>query len=292
MKSKKEFAIKHPRFKKKTYLKKKNPFENTKYFNFFENYAKERYTLIKTFCLCGIQSDITLSEIDRHLVSFEVVICMNCGLIRAESYMKNEDVIDFYSKHYRDITSNITRNDIDKLWYEQVEDSKVQFKLIEKFKTENLINSLIIDVGGGVGGALSHFDESNDRVLLDYSEQHLNYATSKNIRAIKGGLESFEQKADVVILSHVIEHWNDFQEQIKSLVKIQKIRKTLNYIEFPGVDSLKEGRRGGDLLGDIHIPHFYYFSMCVFENLMNRNGFEKIYMDSEIRAVFIFTGIR
>ena len=190
------------------------------------------------------------------------------------------------------ITSNITRNDIDKLWYGQVEDSKVQFKLIEKFKTENLINSLIIDVGGGVGGALSHFDESNDRVLLDYSEQHLNYATSMNIRAIKGGLESFEQKADVVILSHVIEHWNDFQEQIKSLVKIQKIRKTLNYIEFPGVDSLKEGRRGGDLLGDIHIPHFYYFSMCVFENLMNRNGFEKIYMDSEIRAVFIYTGIR
>lgn len=280
MKPDKEFAIKHSRFKRNTYLKRKNPFETTKYFKFFEYDAKERYTLIRTFCLCGIQNDITLSEIDRHLVSFEVVICKNCGLIRAESYMRDEDVIDFYSNHYRDITSNMTQNDIDKLWTGQVEDSKIQFKLIEKYRTENLSNLLLVDVGGGVGGALSHFDASNDRVLLDYSEQHLIYATSKNVRAIKGGLESLEQKADVVILSHVIEHWNNFQEQIRNLVKIQKIGKTLNYIEFPGVDSLKEGRRGGDILGDIHIPHFYYFSKCVFENLMNRYGFEKIYMDN------------
>ena len=76
----------------------------------------------------------------------------------------------------------------------------------------------------------------------------------------------------------------------KNLLKIQKKNETLNYIEFPGIDSLKKGRRGGDLLGDLHIPHVYYFSSYVFENLMNRYGFKKIYLDSQIKSIFVYTG--
>ena len=43
-------------------------------------------------------------------------------------------------------------------------------------------------------------------------------------------------------------------------------------------------------MGDIHVPHVYYFTSYVFENLMNRYGFEKIYIDSFIKSVFIYTG--
>ena len=118
----------------------------------------------------------------------------------------------------------------------------------------------------------------------------MNFAETKRIKSIKGGINEIEFKPDIIILSHVIEHWNNFENEIQKLIRIQKKNETLNYIEFPGIDSLKKGRRGGDLLGDLHIPHVYYFSSYVFENLMNRYGFKKIYLDSQIKSIFVYTG--
>ena len=43
-------------------------------------------------------------------------------------------------------------------------------------------------------------------------------------------------------------------------------------------------------MGDIHIPHVYYFTSYVFENIMNRYGFEKIYSDTLIKSIYIYTG--
>ena len=103
-------------------------------------------------------------------------------------------------------------------------------------------------------------------------------------------LDKIDFKPDIIILSHVIEHWSNFREEIKKLIRIQKIGETINYIEFPGVDSIKLGRREGDIIGDLHVPHVYYFTSYVFENIMNRYGFEKLYIDSEIKSLFIYTG--
>ena len=103
-------------------------------------------------------------------------------------------------------------------------------------------------------------------------------------------MDQINFKPDVVIMSHVIEHWSNFEQEIKKLISIQKINQTINYVEFPGIDSLKLGRREADVLGDIHIPHVYYFSSYVLENLMGRYGFKKLYLDSEIRGLFVYTG--
>ena len=103
-------------------------------------------------------------------------------------------------------------------------------------------------------------------------------------------MDKVDFKADIIILSHVIEHWSDFKNEIQKLINIQKINETLNYIEFPGVDSIKKGRREGDVLGDLHIPHVYYFTSYVFENIMNRYGFDKIYSDTLIKSIYIYSG--
>ena len=75
--------IKHKRFEsigvpKKTYLYK-FPHKSDVYFNFFNNYAKENYTLVTTNCLCHNTKDKTVSHNDRCGVEFHVVICENCG---------------------------------------------------------------------------------------------------------------------------------------------------------------------------------------------------------------------
>ena len=242
--------------------------------------------------MCGEKNDIFLSQTDRHCVNFVTVVCKNCGLIRAQKYFRDEDVKDFYENFYR--TKSYSESYKEKTPFEMFEqqkkDSKYKYELLNNYKIKELSNLKIVDLGGGAGGVLDHFNESNEKYLFDYFDPYLNYAESKKIKSIKGGLDRINFKPDIIILSHVIEHWNNFEYEIEKLIKVQKINETLNYIEFPGIDSIKKGRREGDVLGDIHVPHVFYFSSYVFENLMNRYGFQKIYLDTLIKSIFVYTG--
>jgi|TARA_B110000027_G_C16112659_1_gene298503 hypothetical protein len=278
--------INHNRF-----INEKTIIENKGYYDFFNNYAKENYTLEENYCLCMAKNDQYISRLDRYSVLFDTVICKNCGLVRANKYYKTENVIDLYKNHYRKIMSNnevfIRPSD---LFENQINTSIAKFNLIKNKANFKLNDLKILDLGGGAGGALQHFKVGNELYLADYFDPYLDYAKTKGINVIKGGIENITFKPDIIILSHVIEHWSDFEYQIKNLINIQKKNQTINYIEFPGIDSLKLGRRGGDFLEDIHIPHVYYFTSYVFENLMNRYGFEKLYINSNIESLFIYTG--
>ena len=279
------------------YIDKKNrlsrfPQYFKNYYDFFTNYTKLNYKLIDNDCLCKVKNDILLSRTDRHCVEFLTCVCKNCGLIRAKKYFRDEDVVDFYKNFYR--TDQYYEHQKDNSVKKKFEAQKLNFKpnleLLNKYKIDEFKNKKIVDLGGGAGGALDNFDKSNELFLLDYYDPYLNYCKSQGINSFKGGLEKLDFKPDVIILSQVIEHWSNFEKEIESLIKVQKIGETLNYIEFPGIDSLKEGRHQGDILRDIHVPHVYYFTSYVFENIMNRYGFEKLYIDSKIKSIFIYTG--
>ncbi len=298
------FIINHQRFKKQfnqneliEYLDdekriKRFPQYEKNYYNFFNIYAKNKYKLIENNCLCGNCDDIILSLTDRHCVNFITVVCKNCGLIRAKDFFRNEDIVDFYKNFYRTDASSIYYKDISPsdLFDKQKKKSKFRYDLLNKYKIKPLNKLKIIDLGGGVGGILDHFSNDNEKYLFDFHDPYLNFAETKGIKSVKGGLDKIDFKADIIILSHVIEHWNDFENEIQKLINIQKKNETLNYIEFPGVDSIKMGRREGDVLGDIQIPHVYYFTSYVFENIMNRYGFEKIYSNTLINSIYIYTG--
>lgn len=264
------------------------------YYNFFTYYARKNYILIDNDCLCKAKNDILLSETDRHCVKFLTCVCKNCGLVRAKKYYRNQDVINFYQKFYRTDKYYEHQKKINPI--KKFEAQKLNFKsrieLLNKYKINELKNKKIVDVGGGAGGSLEAFDENNELFLFDYYDPFLKYAKSRGINTFKGGLEKLNFKPDVIILSHVMEHWNNFEAEIEKLIKVQKIGQTLNYIEFPGIDSLKNGRNQYDILRDIHVPHVYYFASYVFENLMNRYGFEKLYIDSSIKSIFLYTGVK
>mgnify|MGYP006078377797 CR=1 FL=1 len=289
----KNLLINHDRF-----INKKPIIIEKKYVAFFNGYAKKNYSLKENNCLCKKKDDQFVSLVDRYSVEFDTVICKNCGLVRAPKYFRNEDVLDFYKNHYRYIMHNVSdeneKNYVDpEEFYEKQKKSGLQIlDLIEKNSKIEIKGLKVLDLGGGVGGSLHHFKDSNDTYLVDYFDPYLQYAKKKNINVIEGGIKDVPFKPDIIIISHVLEHWNNFEEEIKNLISIQKLNKTINYIELPGIDSLKLGRREGDFLNDIHIPHLYYFASYVFENLMNRYGFEKLYIDSEIKSLFIYTGVK
>ena len=280
--------LKHKRFEK---AKLENP--KTKYFAFFNDYAKRKYTTIEIDCLCGSKNDQIVSKFDRYSVEFKTVICKECGLIRSAKYFTDHDINDFYKYHYRNVMSNEANYLSAKAFFKKQKEYGIEkYKLIKEKSNIKLEGLKILDLGGGAGGCLDNFKDSNDVFLVDFFEPYLDIARKNNIKVLKGGLKEVTFKPDIIIISHVLEHWSDFEEEIKNLIKIQKVNQTINYIEFPGVDSLKLGRRNGDFLQDIHIPHVWYFTSYVFENLMNRHGFEKLHINSEIKSLFIYTGVK
>ena len=302
-----KYLINHKRFKKKFEekdLKKYNQnrwrvfeFPETvyAYYKFFEDYAKKNYELKKLDCLCKKENSILLSKTDRHCHNFLVVVCKECGLIRADKMYTTDNLEDFYKNYYRETTRD-TKTKItepSEFYAGQATKGINVFKLINKY-SPTIINkdTSIVDIGGGAGGILENFKPLKNLYLADYFKPYQEIAKKNGIKIINGGSDKVDFKPDIIILSHVVEHWSEFEIEIKRLIKLQKINKTLNYIEFPGIDSLKDGRRGGDILGDFHVPHVFYFSSYVFENIMNMNGFHKIYIDSHVRSLFIYTGVK
>ena len=299
MDDKNRFLIKHSRFNQIGWPKRSffyvNPYPNKKYFEFFNNHAKDKYTFRSTKCLCGSESDLILSHNDRSGVEFTTVICQNCGLIRAKEYFTDEDAVDFYSNHFWRVENDLNDGeyeDPEEVYDNLKQEGILKSNLIKKFLNTTNGKPVILDIGGRIGGALENFKPDCKLILADYFEPYLKYARSRNIQTICGGLGEVDLKPDVIILSHVIEHWTNFESEMQNLIKIQKANHTLTYIEFPGIDSLKNGRRDGDILGDLYLPHRHYFTSYVFEDIMKRYGFEKVYLDSEIRGIFRYTGIK
>ena len=295
-KNKLNYIIDHSRFKRifqgddlkklKNNLFSEFPFLDLNYYNFFNTFIKKELSKSILNCICSSNNFKQVGVSDRCGVEYSVVICTDCGLIRAEKYFRPEILAEFYSKYYRNL--NKIHNDYDKFYNQQSIAGKKKFNIISDFIKKD--HKTVCDIGGGVGGVMEAFPKNFKKILVDFYIPYLDYAKSKQIETVRGDIESLECKPDIIILNHVVEHIPDLSRFLEKLANVQKTNITLNYIEFPGIDSLKNGRRGADLLGDIHIPHCYYFSSYIFENIMNQFGFKSIYLDEESRGIFIYTG--
>ncbi|MBD1154815.1 class I SAM-dependent methyltransferase [Pelagibacterales bacterium SAG-MED21] len=268
----------------KNIKKNKNfyPIELKNYVEFFEkNYLDD---WIKNDCLCGNSKDIELGYYDRHMAKFDTVICKNCGLIRAAKYLNDKSLKDFYKNHYRNLVG--TRAPKDNFIHQyKTSVRRGRYKFIEKYV--KLENKIVFDIGGSSGGFLKDYIEKNETYIFDYDIEYLNFAKEMGIKIVEGGLEEAldqPKKPDLVILSHVIEHWNNFEKELSKLYDLINLN-TLVFIEVPGIDSLKNGRRHSDILGDIQIAHKYYFSKEVLKNILENHGFSVIDSDSQIKII-------
>ena len=81
----------------------------------------------------------------------------------------------------------------------------------------------------------SFFDgltDSTNCILFDYFEPYLDYAESMGVKTIKGGLNKLNDaniKPDLIVINHVVEHWNNFEHEIEQLIKASTINKTIIY---------------------------------------------------------------
>lgn len=248
-----------------------------------------------TKCYCGCSDLEILSAQERFALPFGTKICISCGLIQLSPRICAKSLPNFYNEIYYGL---ILGGDIKELSSIDCRMARNTYELLRKdaiavFSGEEL---KVIDIGCGSGVRLKemiHLAKAEGIKLrglgCDYSRRAVEISAKKNIDCRLGGVKSLEgEKADIVILSHVIEHFVDIKSEFESINKLMKKGSYL-YIEVPGVEDLvNRAEYGYDYLLYSVMAHIYNFNLASLRSVVEPLGFEFISGDEYIRSVFRF----
>lgn len=222
-------------------------------------------------CLCGSDKYKKLFSYDRYLLRNKIVVCKKCGLIFANPILKKNYLEDFYkSDFYRKLYNLELDNTKKDIFLKEGDNSNNSFNFLKKFIIEGRkIN--ILEVGSGHNTNLIHFKKIGNLYAVDYSNESKKLAKKMGITFHQGGVEvikKFNLNFDCIILSHVIEHFHDFKNDIREIIKFSN-QNTLFYIEVPSMD-LKYN------LDQLQNAHNFYFTKNTLIFHLNKLGLDCI----------------
>jgi len=252
-------------------------------------------TEIVNKCLCGATEFEQISSKDRFGLPFGNVICKNCGLLLCNPRLKEENLPEFYDKEYHGLVFG--QEEVAN--FEHMVD-KQQGSLIFAFLKKYIIgnkNLEIAEIGAGVGNNLKAIIEESKKYSIDvtatgceYSEACVNFGKEKyGLNMIQGNIEvllKLNKKFDIVIMSHILEHFiNPFKELkiVKSILK----ENGIVYVEVPGIFDLhNKPVYQCDFLRYSVLAHMYNFSLGTLTNIMRIAGFKLVEGNEFVRSVF------
>jgi len=244
------------------------------------------YRLEKNDCLCKNcfeKEDILIAEKDRYGFNISTVICGSCGLVRCGEVFDKKSLTEFYINDYRSIylTPDIT---LEKFFNDQRKHGEEFYLFLEKYI--DLEKKLcIFDIGCGAGGIMyEFFTKGHTCIGFDYNEIYMEFGKQKGLRINNGAIleAGFEDKCDLVLLSHVMEHFLDPISELRKIIDYVNINGYL-LIEVPGiVESFKAPVNPIGYFQNAHIFSFYEdFLSAFFRSL----GLKVIYSDD--KALFL-----
>lgn len=257
-----------------------------------EKIEKHQYEFEHVDCAtCGGENFEGVSEKDRYGFKMDVVVCKDCGLVQTNPRMNQKAYNEFYNTEYRSIYIGTEKPTEDFFNRQRFNLGKKIYDFISiHSKIGEVRNKFVFEIGCGAGGILKYFQDKGCRVKgIDLGEEYLQYGrTHHNLDLEVGSLEDFvprlQDKPDIIIYSHVLEHILDLRTQFQQLRKIMHT-ETLLYIEVPGLRNLHQSYEN-DLLEYLQNAHVYHFTKTSLTNLMFQNGFEPIVCNEFVRSIF------
>lgn len=161
-------------------------------------------------------------------------------------------------------------------------------------------NISICEVGAATGRNLLGFSAKANKdgvrttlIGCDYAESSVEAGRKNNIDFYLGDAATLVKngvKCDLLILSHVLEHFVDIKFHLDCIRRLLN-KNGLLYIEVPGVMDLKN-RYGCDYAKYVTGAHIYHFNRATLVHYVEREGFHCIYADEYGRGVFEINGNR
>lgn len=208
---------------------------------------------------------------DRYGIRQQTVLCRKCGLVYTNPRMTEESTeyfygSDLYRKIYggisdigqfeRDYSFNKHRPKFDRYYPEL---------FFEFLNCHDINYESVCEIGAGGGWNLIPFQTIGKKVIgYEPSPILVQMGQKRNLNLTRGFVQDFDGKFDLVILSHVLEH---FLNPLETLRGLRKITKKFLAIEVPGFI---------DCIPSIQNAHNFYFSSNTLQSIVSRAGFRTI----------------
>lgn len=240
------------------------------------------YSLESAPCLCGSKGGILIARVDRYALPIDTWLCTSCGLMRTSPRLDRTSLKMFYEQDYRAIyVGSVVASG--SFFDDQVYRGRQVLSFIGGI---NKCRGLVFDVGCGAGGTLVPFREAGYSVRgCDIGPDYLEYGRRRGLDLYSGSVDSIPmgEPADVVILSHVLEHEPDPRGMLAE-VRSRLAEGGLLYIEVPGILSIH--RTYGDILKFLQNAHLYHFTLATLREFVSSCGFTFVKGNERVCSVF------
>jgi len=241
-------------------------------------------------CACSNTSFYPIAFKDRFGLPFNNQMCDRCGLLILNPQMTDDSLEVYYKEIYHPLVVGTPKGVLlDDLVYERQGD--VIFTFTHKCINSELIN--VCEVGCAGGNNLIVFrDSANQKGIrcklygCEFEDHYVSQARQRGIQITNKGTESlvsFGVKFDLIILSHVFEHFTDLEKEL-SILKGVLSNEGLLYIEVPGLMNLE--RYNSDLIDYLVHAHNYNFNLASLRNVLVSNGFALVNGNERVQGLF------
>jgi len=247
-------------------------------------------------CFCGSSQFELLSRCDRFGLPFGTKICTSCGLISQTIQINPDSIPLFYERIYWPLVigTNTSEASQDIFITEPKKDEVSSYLLRHLDLSKKKLR--IFEVGCGSGIRIKKLKDELEQLGIevqaygcDYSSDALLQAKDKEICVVQGGFEEIGQFgfADILILSHVFEHFPDLNLALKKINTLIH-DDSLVYIEVPGVNDLQnKAEYSFNYQVYCVLAHTYNFSLQSLESVMSRGNFRLVEGDEYVRSIFV-----
>ncbi len=249
------------------------------------------YPLEPVRCLCGASdSGLPVAAGDRWGLPLATVLCPRCGLMRSSPRMTAEATARFYREDFQDLFCADAERSLEERQAAALAQQLRRGRLLVR-ELERLLPSIrtVYEVGCGTGGNLLAFAEAGKRVAgCDLGGDFLPAGraaglelcegTAADLLAHRGG-----ERADLVLLLHVLEHFLDLERDLAEVVALCRPGGLL-LVEVPGIRAIPEGY-GGDLQRYLQTPHNFHFTAATLRFVLERAGLEVLSINEAALAL-------
>lgn len=260
--------------------------------SFLAKLAKGEYRLENVdMCLCGCSESRAVAHHDRFGIPVGVRVCAACGLARTSPRLAADCLPAFYEDDYHGLHMGCVTPAATTALYQHGQGSAIFARIADLLPPA----IRVAEIGCGTGQVLREFEtaaraagHSVECVGCEYASAFVaaGRAAGSDIRRGGPSVLAADPPFDLVILSHVVEHFANVPDELGSVSLLLR-PGGLAYVEVPGVLAIHHQQQYDFEFGRYFtLAHTYHFSLGTLVDTMTRAGFEFVRGDEEARTVF------
>ncbi len=240
------------------------------------------YRLEAVPCLCGSVREELVCTVDRYRIPHRTVLCPDCGLVRTNPRWNESAYVDFYTRFYRAIYERPGHTAEGMFAIQRGNAERRAAFSLSRLGRDRKISAIEVGCGGG-WNLLPLHRRGHGVVGYDFDEEYLAAGRECGLDLRRGGLEAAlaaGRRYDLVILSHVVEH---FLDPVADLRRVQGLLAADGhlFVEVPNLFGVTR-----NLLRYWQGAHTYSFVPATLRMLMQRAGYVEIALDAAIASLW------